>query len=539
MLDHDHGVALVAQFEEQIHQLLDIHPVQARRRLIEDVERRALLAFTQLERELDALGLSAGQRRGRLTEREIAEPDRIKCREFVHHPWNIPKEDDRFAHRHIEHVRDRFSVKQNFERLAIVATPRAARTRRIRIGHELHVELDGAITLTTFAPTAPHVERKPARLVAAHLGERHLRVEVPQQRKQIHIRRGIRTRTPPDRLLVDLHQLLEEIEVLDVPVFAGNGFRAVQFARRRRRQHIVHQRALAGAAHPGDTRQQSHGKFRVDAAEIVRPRLAHREPRTIGHLGLSLARDGQLPRKIGARARLLDRERGTSGRRALKQETPSFDARFRPQLNDLIRQPHRVFVVFDHEHRVPPVAQRHERIEELLVVVRMQADARFIEHVDHANEPHPKLRREPHPLRLPTRQRGVIAIERQVTETRFEEKVQALLDPRDDITHGVVRPVCRDQLAGKRIRFADVELHEFRKRFSAAPHRAAPGIEPRAVTLRTFTGDHEGRKSRLKTLAVRVPPAVLQIGDHPGKRLRFRLAHAPQLDRKLPFARPK
>src|SRR5436189_284041 len=49
VLDHEQRVSAVAQLEEQIHQALDIRPMQPRRRLIEDVEGRTLLAFAELE----------------------------------------------------------------------------------------------------------------------------------------------------------------------------------------------------------------------------------------------------------------------------------------------------------------------------------------------------------------------------------------------------------------------------------------------------------------------------------------------------------
>ena len=78
MLDHDDRVARVAQLEQQVHQLLDVGPVQAGRRLVEDVERRALLALAELERELDPLRLAAGERRRRLAELQIAEADRVE-----------------------------------------------------------------------------------------------------------------------------------------------------------------------------------------------------------------------------------------------------------------------------------------------------------------------------------------------------------------------------------------------------------------------------------------------------------------------------
>ena len=49
----------VAQPEEQVHQPLDVHPVQPGGRLVQDVEGVPLLALAQLKRELEPLGLAA------------------------------------------------------------------------------------------------------------------------------------------------------------------------------------------------------------------------------------------------------------------------------------------------------------------------------------------------------------------------------------------------------------------------------------------------------------------------------------------------
>ena len=57
---------------EQAEQLLDVGEVQAGGRLVEDVD-AALLP--QVGGQLEPLALAAGERRQRLAEREVAEPD--------------------------------------------------------------------------------------------------------------------------------------------------------------------------------------------------------------------------------------------------------------------------------------------------------------------------------------------------------------------------------------------------------------------------------------------------------------------------------
>jgi hypothetical protein len=59
LLDDDHGVAAVGEGVQHRTQLLGVVEVQARRRLVEDVQSIASCPSRELARELDALGLAA------------------------------------------------------------------------------------------------------------------------------------------------------------------------------------------------------------------------------------------------------------------------------------------------------------------------------------------------------------------------------------------------------------------------------------------------------------------------------------------------
>ena len=74
VLDHDHGVAEVAQALERFEQARVVALVQADRGLVEHVE-HAGQAGADLRGEADALALAAGQRAGGAREREIIEAD--------------------------------------------------------------------------------------------------------------------------------------------------------------------------------------------------------------------------------------------------------------------------------------------------------------------------------------------------------------------------------------------------------------------------------------------------------------------------------
>ena len=74
MLDHDHGVAEVAQALQRLEQPRIVALVQADRRLVQHIE-HAGQAGADLRGEADALALAARQRAGRARQREIVEPD--------------------------------------------------------------------------------------------------------------------------------------------------------------------------------------------------------------------------------------------------------------------------------------------------------------------------------------------------------------------------------------------------------------------------------------------------------------------------------
>ncbi|MGC4070109.1 MAG: hypothetical protein QM784_36720 [Polyangiaceae bacterium] len=77
--DHDR-VAGVDQLLQHFEQAMDVREVQARRRLVEQVQRAAGLTLAELAAELDALRLAATERRRGLADLHVAEADFIERR---------------------------------------------------------------------------------------------------------------------------------------------------------------------------------------------------------------------------------------------------------------------------------------------------------------------------------------------------------------------------------------------------------------------------------------------------------------------------
>ena len=73
----------------------------------------------------------------------------------------------------------------------------------------------------------------------------------------------------------------------------------------------------------------------------------------------------------------------------------------RPDVDEVIGHAHRVFVVLNHNHGVTEVTEPPQCVEQPPVVPLVQAHARFVEDVKHADQARANLRREPNPLSFP------------------------------------------------------------------------------------------------------------------------------------------
>ena len=90
----------------------------------------------------------------------------------------------------------------------------------------------------------------------------------------------------------------------------------------------------------------------------------------------------------------------------------------------MIGRANRLFVVLDHDDGIPEIAQPAQRADEPRVVALMQADARLVEHIEHAGQAGTDLRREPDTLRLAAGERAALAIEREIIESDLEEEFE-------------------------------------------------------------------------------------------------------------------
>ena len=123
--------------------------------------------------------------------------------------------------------------------------------------------------------------------------------------------------------------------------------------------------------------------------------------------------------------------------RALHDDLAAVDAGPGPHLDDVVGGADRVLVVLDDDDGVADVAQALERRDHLDVVLRVQADARLVEHVEHAHQARADLRRQADALRLAARERARAAVEVQVVEADAEQQLEPSADLLQHLPAGI------------------------------------------------------------------------------------------------------
>src|SRR6266571_2126878 len=209
VLDHDHRVPLVHQPVQHLEEQADVLEVEARRRLVQDVEGTARVALGQLGGELDPLRLAAGQRRRRLAEVDVAQSYVVQELQFRADARLVLEEVQRLGDRQREHVGDRLSFIPDLERLAVVAPPFAHLARDVDVRKEVHLHFHQPVALARLAAPALHVEGKPPRAVPPELRFGEVREQLADRREQPRVGGGVGARRAPDGTLIDVDHLVD------------------------------------------------------------------------------------------------------------------------------------------------------------------------------------------------------------------------------------------------------------------------------------------------------------------------------------------
>ena len=186
----------------------------------------------------------------------------------------------------------------------------------------------------------------------------------------------------------------------------------------------MHERGFSGTGNAGDRDEHPQRNHQIDILQIVRAgaedaqkaaaRLAPQRRNGNAQLAVEISRGKRFAalRKLAARAG--------------EEQFPAMFARAGAQIDDVIGGGNRVGIMLDDKNRVPEVAQALQDFDQAMRVARMEADRRFVENIERANQMRAEGSRELDALRLAAGKCGSKAVQRQVVQADFVEKAKAL-----------------------------------------------------------------------------------------------------------------
>ena len=510
------------------HQSIDISRMQTGGGFVQHVKRVASLLPLQLGGQLDPLRLATGQLGSRLAQAQIAQPhlaQRGQCTRQRRHL--VAEEVAGGIDAEPQHLGDVPALPADRQRVVVVARAVTGRARCIHRRQKQQSHRHEALAFTCRAPPLGHIERKAAGVVfaLARLGRgskqlAHL-IEQPGIGGQIGARRAT------DRPLIYLYQPRHRIHArLDATtdrcrhIFSRQLVSIIirlvvhtQPGTDQFHQRLADQTRLARA---GDATHRSHHakrKGHVQTLHIVAfdadqpqpvDRLAHGARRHRRHIEqiATRVRSGAIPQ--------------TLGRPAVKHATALL-AGIRSDIDDPFGGADHGQFVLHHEHRIATGLQLRQCTQQGFRVGRMQAGGGFVQHIDHAEQLRPQLRRQPQPLQFAGRQRGRAAIQRQVAQAQVREGIDAGAHVGDNAS--------RDQRLF-RVRFiadhvrrtaqmdGQLTQRKMRRRgdiAAAERHRQRLAPQPLAPALGTRAGYHEARHALLDAGAGRAGEGVHHV----------------------------
>ena len=122
---------------------------------------------------------------------------------------------------------------------------------------------------------------------------------------------------------------------------------------------------------------------------------------------------------------------------AVGDQVPAGVARAGAEVHHVVGAANGFFVVLDDEHGVAQIAQLFERGDQAVVVARVQADGRLVQHVEHAAQARADLRGQANALRFAAGKRGGGAVQAEIAEADGEQEIE----PRGNFREGAAGDV--------------------------------------------------------------------------------------------------
>ena len=228
---------------------------------------------------------------------------------------------------------------------------------------------------------------------------------------------------------------------------------------------------------------------------------------------LAASGDAQASTQVGTREGFV--MRGDGFWRAFSNDVTALRACTGTELHEPVRRAQQPFIMLDDEHGVAEVTQALEGADQTLGVRRVQADAGFVEHVEHSGQARTNLRGQADALHLTARKRAALAIQRQIAQAHLIEEFETFEDLLQQIGHVAALKLAEHQPLHPRQCVADgkvAEVVDRQARRRVQFHRERLGSQAFAGAGRTGFGIQKARHLGTQGFALR--RGVQALGLH-------------------------
>src|ERR1017187_3478166 len=116
----------------------------------------------------------------------------------------------------------------------------------------------------------------------------------------------------------------------------------------------------------------------------------------------------------------------------LRNNFPAAGTRARTKIDNVIGRSDCFFVVLNHDDGIAQIAETSQRLEQARVVALVEPNTRFVENIKDAGETRTDLCGQSNSLRFAAGERPALAIQRQISQSDLNQKLQTRLNFADD-----------------------------------------------------------------------------------------------------------
>ena len=170
---------------------------------------------------------------------------------------------------HIQHIANRFALKTDFKRFAVIAPAIAFVAMDIYIGEEIHFDHFHSGTFTLFATPPFYIKRESTRFVTPYFCFGQKCKKIPDIGENTCISDRVRAGRTSNRRLIDLHHLVNMLNTLNRSVSKRIEKGFIKVLTKNRLQGFIDQCRFAAARNTSYANKLSKRKFNINILKIV------------------------------------------------------------------------------------------------------------------------------------------------------------------------------------------------------------------------------------------------------------------------------